>query len=65
MVKQAATVARRVSETAMFLFAEAAPMRPPPPELPLEVGAGVDPDTDTCIGFEPEVPVEELKPLAS
>jgi hypothetical protein len=66
MVKQAATVARRVNEIAIFLLEEAAPMRPPP-ELPLvEVGVD-DPENDTCIGFGEvvEVPVEELKPLAS
>jgi hypothetical protein len=67
MVKQAATAARTVSETAMFLLVEAAPKTPPGllPELPLEVAEGTDPDTDTCSGFEPLVPVEELKPLAS
>jgi hypothetical protein len=65
MVKHVATVARRVSETAMFLLAEATPVRPPePPLLPVEVGVA-DPEKETCMGFGVELPVEELRPLAS
>jgi len=64
MVKQVATVMRRVNGIATFMLEAAAPMRPPP-ELPLvEVGVD-DPENDTCTGFGEEVPVEELKPLAS
>lgn len=69
-MKQVATATRRVSETATFLLVEAAPKRPPAlplPELELEeeVDEGDDPVTVICIGFEPLVPLEELKPLAS
>jgi hypothetical protein len=61
-VKQADTAARRISETAMSLFAEVAPTDPPS-ELSLEVeGAGSEPD---CTGFGSNVPDEELKPSAS
>jgi hypothetical protein len=61
MVKQAATATRTVSETAMFLLVEVAPKTLP---LEPEVAEGVDPNR-SCIGFEPLVSAEELKPLAS
>lgn len=68
-MKQAATDARRVSEIAMFVLADAAPRRgtPEPLELPVEVAVEVV----TFAGLGLEVPVvvvvveEELRPLAS
>ena len=60
IVKQETTIARRVSETAMFLLIEVAPTW-----LPLVaevVGAGSDPG---CTGFGSNVTFEEPRPLAS
>lgn len=64
-MKQAATDARRVRETAMFVLGDAAPMRGLPELLELLVDVAVE--LDTFAGFTVEVPVAVgvLKPLAS